>query len=571
MRKSTSAAMGILAMALAGTIATVSCNRSLEKEEAHLIPFVDENAPLPRILITDRAMSASELQTFTFYHDGGAPWFPPDALPPTRAEEVNDDRYAEIIEQSFRPAATNVSTFSLGVDSASYSNVRRFLREGMLPPSGAVRVEEMVNYFSYDYTEPEAPAPFAVDVEVAGCPWDLEQRLVRIGVRTATIDRANAPPSNLVLLVDVSGSMSTIDRLPLVKEGLVQLVDELDDRDTVSIVYYANNVGIALEPTNGSDKGSIRGAIEALEASGGTRGGEAIQLAYRLAHENHVEGGINRVILATDGDFNVGVSDTDELAEMVAGEAKAGVSLTMFGVGRGNLNDELMTRISSQGNGTYHYLDTPEEARRVLVEQVGGTLITVAEDFKSQVTFNPSLVDSWRLVGYDARLLPAESFDDDSVKAGDIGAGLTTTVLYQVVLRGTEPSLPIPPMEEWDSENEAEADVIAAQADWQGELARVEFRYKDPGKEESRLLSFPIRDEGKSLREASDDFVFASAVAGFGMLLRESQYVSLLDFDTIADLARVSSVGHPDERRGEFVDLVTRAVELKARKAPQTP
>ncbi|MCC5877030.1 MAG: von Willebrand factor type A domain-containing protein [Candidatus Sumerlaeia bacterium] len=481
--------------------------------------------------------------------------------------ETPSGRYGKVEEGGYKSAAANVSTFSLGVDTASYSNVRRYLNSGTLPPAGAVRIEEMVNYFSYDYPAPKGNEPFLVSSEVAECPWDLEQRLVRIGVRTRDVDRSAAPPANLVFLVDVSGSMAPANRLPLVQQGFRPFIDQLRDEDRVSIVIYAGETGIVLESTPGDNRTLIRDTMDGLVARGSTRGYEAIQTSYRIARENHIEGGINRIILATDGDFNVGTTSIDELTEMIAHEAESGVSMTILGVGT-NINDALMERVSRQGNATYHYLDTVEEARRVLVEQISGTLITVAEDFKAQVVFNPELVNSWRLVGYDTRQLAAEDFDDDSVKAGDIGAGLSSTILYQVVLRGTEPVSAMESDLNVSGEGtEGESEVILTQLDWGGELARVQFRYKNPGDDLSNLVEFNVRDEGKSLLQADDDFVFAAAVAGFGMLLRGSEYIRLLDYETVAGLAE--STAGTDPYRQELVGLVQRAGELTAARGGQ--
>lgn len=490
-----------------------------------------------------------------------------DSETPSRPSSVAQHsvgRYGVVNEQGFRSAAGLVSTFSLGVDTASYSNIRRFLTAGSLPPHGAIRIEEMVNYFTYDYPEPEEGVPFTVSTAVAECPWNLDHRLVRIGVRTRSVDQSEAPPANLVFLVDVSGSMSPANRLPLVQQAFRPFINELTERDRVSIVVYAGEVGLVLDATPGDDRTLIRETMDGLVARGSTRGGEAIQTAYRVAHENFIEGGINRIILATDGDFNVGTTDIDELTTMITREARNGVSMTILGVGT-NINDQLMERVSRQGNATYHYLDTVDEGRRVLVEQIGGTLVTVAEDFKAQAVFNPELVESWRLVGYDTRQLPADHFDRDDIKAGDIGAGLTSTILYQVILKGTSSTTDEEYMRHEDLEGtDEESRIILAQQDWGGELARVQFRYKNPGEETSNLLEFNVRDEGKALVNADDDFVFAAAVAGFGMLLRNSEFVRLLDYNTVALLAESATGGDP--YREELVKLIRGAESIAGRR-----
>jgi Ca-activated chloride channel family protein len=496
--------------------------------------------------------------------------------------DLSGDQYTRIVENPFIKAegANAVSTFSIDVDTASYANVRQFLL-GMntLPPPDAVRIEELINYFQYDYAGPKdnatdtaaadappgsdeaAAAPFAAHVEVAGCPWRPEHRLVRIGIKGRELERDKRPRSNLVFLVDVSGSMNEPNKLPLVVYGLEQLTRELGENDRVAIVVYASSEGLVLPSTSGSDQQAILTALGQLQAGGSTAGGAGIQLAYQIAEDNFIEGGTNRVILCTDGDFNVGVTSTAELERMCQQKAKdTGVFLSVLGFGRGNLNDAMMEAIADHGNGNYHYVDNRTEARRVLVEEMTGTLITIAKDVKIQVEFNPHQVAGYRLIGYENRMLRREDFNDDTKDAGEIGAGHTVTALYEVVPAGQK--VDVTPVDEL----KYQASTVEPQdpnESVNGELLTLKMRYKQPDGDTSRKLEWAVSDEGKSYRAASADFQFAAAVAGFGLLLRDSQYKGNLTYAAVLELAQ-SGIGQDQHGyRAEFLELARRAKALR--------
>ncbi|HEV3471151.1 MAG TPA: VWA domain-containing protein [Pyrinomonadaceae bacterium] len=473
-------------------------------------------------------------------------------------EKAAGETYDRVAENDFvEVARAPLSTFSVDVDTASYSNTRRFLREGQLPPADAVRVEELINYFSYDYPQPAGGAPFSVTAEAADCPWNLRHKLVRVGLQGRRVAAEDLPPANLVFLVDVSGSMQDENKLPLVKSSLRTLAEQLSGRDRVAIVVYAGSSGLVLPSTPGDSRGEIIAAVERLEAGGSTNGGEGLRLAYRVARENFREGGINRVVLATDGDFNVGVTSDDELVRLVEAERGRGVSLSVLGFGMGNLKDSRMEKLADKGDGNYAYVDTLAEARKVLGEQVGGTLHTIAKDVKVQVEFNPRLVAGYRLVGYENRLLRDEEFNDDRVDAGEIGAGHTVTALYEIVPAGQKVRAGVDALKYQQPAAPSEAGG--------GELLTVKLRYKEPGGGESKLLSVGVADTRASHLNASEDFKFAAAVAEFGMLLRDSRHKGAATYDGALRLAR-ASLG-PDLRghRAEFVQLVETARSLDAR------
>jgi Ca-activated chloride channel family protein len=469
----------------------------------------------------------------------------------------NTESYDHLPENPFLDARRNpLSTFSIDVDTASYSNVRRFLRMGELPPAGAVRIEEMINYFPYDYPRPAGNEPFAVDVEVADAPWNPNHRLVRVGIGGMELSERNRPAGNLVFLLDVSGSMQAPNKLPLLKSAMKMLVDNLGADDRVSIVVYAGAAGLALPSTPAGDRVAILEAIDALEAGGSTAGGAGIRLAYSVARDNRIDGGINRVILCTDGDFNVGVSSESELVRLIEGEAADGIFLTVLGFGMGNYKDSGLEKLADEGNGNYAYIDTRHEARKVLVEQAGGTLVTIAKDVKIQVEFNPALVQAYRLVGYENRVLRAQDFNDDTKDAGEIGAGHTVTALYEIVPPGVEIDLP-------DVDDLKYQDVPAVSGDADGaELLTLKVRYKAPDGDTSRLLSFPVEDDGLSIAAASDDFRFAAAVAGFGMALRRSEHLNGWKLGGVVELAREGLGADSHGYRAEFVELVEEARTL---------
>jgi Ca-activated chloride channel homolog len=467
--------------------------------------------------------------------------------------------YAHVEDNPFRVVKdAPLSTFGVDVDTASYSNVRRFLNEGRLPPPGAVRIEEMVNYFPYDYAPPTDGRPFAVRVDVAGCPWKTDHRLVRVGIKGKVVATAARPAANLVFLLDVSGSMQPAERLPLVLQSMTMLVGKLEARDRVAIVVYAGESGVALPSTSCEDKAKILATLDALHAGGSTNGAAGIQLAYDIAQQNRIEGGVNRVILATDGDFNVGVSDESSLVTLIEEKRKSGVFLSVLGVGTDNLKDAQMEKLADKGNGNYAYLDTVKEGAKVLVEQAEGTLVTIAKDVKLQVEFNPAQVGAWRLVGYENRVLAAEDFKDDKKDAGDIGAGHTVTALYEIVppgvlteTAGVEPlKYQRPP---------------APAADASRELLTVKLRWKAPNADVSEPMEVAVVDEGASYSAASPDFKFAASVAAFGMCLRQSPHKGSANTAAVLELATEGAANDPGGYRREFVDLVKKAIALGAK------
>jgi Ca-activated chloride channel family protein len=489
----------------------------------------------------------------------------PAAAPPatagfSRAHEadrpMNTEAYHRIVDNAFLAVAdAPLSTFSIDVDTASYANVRRFLRDGQLPPKDAVRIEEMINYFRFDYPAPEDDTPFAVTAHVADCPWRRDHKLVLLGLQARRLAEGRTPPRNLVFLLDVSGSMNDPRKLPLLKAGLGLLVDQLTEQDRVSIIVYAGNSGLVLPPTPGDHKGEIRAALAGLEAGGSTAGGAGIELAYRLAQETFIEGGVNRVVLATDGDFNVGVTSEGELSRLIEDKRKTGVSLSVLGFGVGNLKDSTMEMLADKGNGNYAYVDTLEEARKVLVTEAGSTLVTVAKDVKLQVEFNPATVSSYRLIGYENRVLADADFNDDTKDAGDMGAGHSVTALYEIVPAGVKSGAHrVDPLRY----QEARRTSAAAAAD---ELMTVKLRYKDPDGDTSRLLTVAVKD---SAAVDSADVRFAAAVAAFGMLLRDSEYKGTATFADVLELARQGQGRDPGGFRAEFIHMVETAQQLAA-------
>lgn len=468
------------------------------------------------------------------------------------------EAYDNIVDNPFLKVTQNpLSTFSIDVDTASYANARRFLNNGNLPPKDAVRIEEMVNYFSYDYVPPAGEVPFSADVEVAGCPWNPEDRLVRIGLKGWELPEEERPPSNLVFLLDVSGSMSPENKLPLLKRAMKMLVKQLNENDRVAIVVYAGASGLVLPSTTGDNQESLRDALERLESGGSTNGGAGIQLAYDTAAQYFIEGGVNRVILATDGDFNVGVTNRGDLIRLIEEKAKSGVFLTVLGFGMGNIKDSALEQLADKGNGNYAYIDTIREAKKVLVEEMGSTLITIAKDVKIQVEFNPAEVASYRLIGYENRILRDEDFNDDTKDAGEIGAGHTVTALYEIVPAGREIDLPdVDPLK-----YQRPAGTAGPAAS--GELLTLKLRYKEPDGDKSRLLEFPVVDVGKTFKDADADFAFAAAVASFGMLLRDSEHRGNATFSTVLDLAEAGRGEDTHGYRAEFIDLVKKAAALR--------
>jgi Ca-activated chloride channel homolog len=469
-------------------------------------------------------------------------------------EPGNTEAYARIEDNRFLAAAANpLSTFSIDVDAASYSNVRRFLSQGTLPPPDAVRLEELVNYFSYTYPDQTGSRPFAVSADVGPCAWEPEHRLVRIGLQARKMATRDLPPSNLVFLIDVSGSMQSEDKLPLVKQAFRALVQELRPEDRVAIVVYAGAAGLVLPSTSGADKSTILGAIDRLEAGGSTAGGAGLRLAYDVARENHLSEGNNRVILATDGDFNVGESSDAEMIRLVETRREEGTFLTVLGFGTGNLKDTKMEQMADKGNGHYAYIDSFREAHKVFVREFGGTLFTVAKDVKIQVEFNPARVQSYRLLGYENRILAKEDFADDRKDAGEMGAGHAVTALYEIVPTGAS-AVAI-----GDDSLTYQQVTLRPSAGRSPELLTIQLRYKEPTGSKSRLLSVPVVDRGQ---RGSDDFRFASAVAAFALVLRNSEYKGAADYNLVLSLARQARGEDEEGYRQEFISMVERARAL---------
>jgi Ca-activated chloride channel family protein len=468
----------------------------------------------------------------------------------------NTESYAHVEENGFHSVLDSpLSTFSIDVDTASYANVRRMLNAGQLPAPGAVRIEEMLNYFRYDDPYPSGDAPFAATIEVADAPWQPGHRLARIGIRGKEIARSSLAGTNLVFLIDVSGSMSPPNKLPLLKSALRLLVGQLDGGDRVAIVVYAGSSGLVLPPTSGADHAAILEALDRLESGGGTNGGAGLALAYRTAREGFIEGGVNRVVLATDGDFNLGTTNDSELLQLIEKDAKSGIFLTALGFGMGNFKDDRLELLADRGNGNYAYIDDLDEARKVLVEEIGGTLVTIAKDVKIQVEFNPAEVASYRLIGYENRLLAARDFNDDAKDAGEIGSGHTLTALYEIV-----PAAEREAGREVDDLRYQGRPQLSSEAR-SGELFTLKMRYKEPDGDRSRLLAVPVRDSGRTLAEASADFKLAAAIATFGMVLRDSDHRGEATLELARSLAR-DGQGRGDDYRRQLLELIDRAVAL---------
>ena len=480
-----------------------------------------------------------------------------DGLVPAHPDTAS---YTEIQENRFRHVTEHpLSTFSVDVDTASYANVRRFLNEGRLPPIDAVRIEELVNYFKYDYPAPRADTPVSITTEVAPCPWNAKHRLALVGLRATPIKQERTPPRNLTFLLDVSGSMMPENRLPLIKTAMRMLVDTLRGEDRVSIVVYAGSSGIVLHPTRGDRKATINSAIADLRAGGSTNGAAGIELAYNLASENFVKDGINRVILATDGDFNVGVTSRDALMRMIEEKRERGIFLSVLGVGDNNLKDSTMEMLADKGNGNYSYLDSLQEARRVLIAEAGSTLVTVAKDVKLQIEFNPKFVGAYRLVGYENRLLRKEDFNNDRKDAGEMGAGHTVTALYELVPAGEDvPSGAVDPLK-YQQTVDPPVRTIANNS---SELMNIKVRYKAPDGEASKLLEFPVPDAAPRM---TANVGFAGAVAEFGMLLRKSAFKGSASYQHALSLAREHRGDDTDGYRAELIRLIDLASALDVR------
>lgn len=465
-------------------------------------------------------------------------------------ENWNTEEYDSIREIGFQSVRNQpLSTFSVDVDTASYSNLRRMIEDGYSLeeiPSGAVRIEELLNYFSYDYNLPEGDEPFGVTTVLGDCPWNEDAKLLQIGLKTEEIDFSEAPHSNLVFLLDVSGSMYSDDKLPLLQKSFAMLAEELTEKDRVSIVTYAGSDKVVLEGVSGDDKAKIIDALESLEAGGSTNGADGIETAYKLAGEYFIEGGNNRVILATDGDLNVGVSSESELDKLITKKKESGVFLSVLGFGTGNIKDNKMETLADRGNGNYAYIDSLSEAKKVLVEQMGATLVTVAKDVKLQVEFNPAYVKGYRLLGYENRMLQTEDFEDDKKDAGEIGAGHMVTALYEIIPVDSEQEIP-----ETELKYQAELGNVGVE---NGEWLTLKIRYKTPDSDESRLCSYPVTEDAY-MEQPGEDFNFAAAVAEFGLLVRDSEYKKDASFENVRELLKLVDT-ESDEYKDEFVYLV---------------
>jgi Ca-activated chloride channel family protein len=501
------------------------------------------------------------------------------------ANELNTgEAYDLPPENPFEPVGGNpLSTFSIDVDTASYANIRRFLTQNnYLPPPSAVRIEEMINYFRYNYPQPDGDVPFSVTTEVATCPWNTDHRLVRVGLKGKEIAREKRPVSNLVFLLDVSGSMEPANKLPLVREVMKQFVRELAENDRVAIVVYAGAAGMVLDSTTGDQKQLIIDALDRLHAGGSTNGAGGLQQAYEVAMQHFIQGGTNRVILATDGDFNVGITDRGDLIDLIEEKAKSGVFLTTLGFGMGNLKDATLEQLADKGNGNYAYIDSMTEGRKVLVEEMSGTLVTIAKDVKVQIEFNPAEVASYRLIGYENRRLAAEDFNDDKKDAGEIGAGHTVTALYELVpakAAGRESATTDDTARQaGSSTRETQTGIdplryqkqVAPKVDLtdaanSGELFTLKLRYKQPDGDTSKLIEHPVKDSGNAYRDASGDFKFAASVAAFGMTLRHSQHRGTITLDGIKELAQEGRSFDPSGYRSEFMTLIEKAQTLGAK------
>ncbi len=511
----------------------------------HPIQIAEEDAETLQELVISIPRSPKRSEKARYFNGSGAA---PRSMTFDHAQNWNTEEYSTIHENGFKKAVDKpLSTFSIDVDAASYSNIRRFINNGQMPPKDAVRIEEMINYFGYGYDQPKGDNPFSINTEISSAPWNEEHMIVQVGLQGKKLAMENLPPSNIVFLLDVSGSMNSPNKLPLLKSSLKMLANELRSQDKVSIVVYAGAAGLVLEPTRGDNKQKIMEALDKLSAGGSTAGGAGIRLAYETAKKNFVKGGNNRVILATDGDFNIGESSNAAMERLIEEKREEGVFLTVLGFGMGNYKDSKMEILADKGNGNYAYIDTMKEAKKVLVNEFGGTLFTIAKDVKIQVEFNPAHVQAHRLIGYENRLLNDEDFNDDKKDAGELGSGHTVTALYEIIPAGVESEF----IKDIDPLKYQARDDVSVSAS--NELMTVKFRYKEPDGKKSKLITEVISVGQKN---ASENLTWASAVAGFGMLLRDSEYKGDLTFDQVIRMARRSKGGDKFGYRAEFIQMV---------------
>lgn len=595
MRLATRPTPQLLAAAILATLALSACGGRQVSEAPPAGPRAGQPAPqsaeaeadaaLDSIVVTgtrmkraDFAGNAQPVSTLGYASPAAPPPPPPARMIERRqmaspkmaapiiaapAEPTNTETYAERDDNPVRRASEEpVSTFSIDVDTGSYSNVRRMLRNGTRPPADAVRAEEMINYFDHGHPGPASLAtPFRVTTELAAAPWNGKRQLLMVGIKGYDVPKAELPPANLVFLIDTSGSMSSEDKLPLLKRSFAQLVEQLRPQDRVSMVVYAGSAGVVLEPTPGSDQDAILAALDRLQAGGSTNGGQGIELAYAMAKQAFVKDGVNRVILATDGDFNVGITDRKALETLVGDQRKHGIALTTLGFGQGNYNDAMAERLADVGDGNHAYIDTLQEARKVLVQEMQSTLLTIAKDVKIQIEFNPAVVAEYRLIGYENRMLRREDFANDRVDAGDIGAGHEVTALYELTLVGSDAAR-LPALRYADAPATKAATGIA------GELGHLRLRYKRPGEDSSRLIERPV--SSRDLRTTpSPALRFAATVAAYADALRGGKHIDGWTWDDIARNARQSIGDDPWALRREFVELVDAARRITAGEAPQ--
>lgn len=504
------------------------------------------------IVITGRVAPSAKMQTYAVQ--------PSIAPMPSMAYDAdfNTEEYKSLNENIFHDTKKNpLTTFSIDVDRAAYSNVRRMLNLGQFPQRDVVRIEEIINYFDYDYPQPKGEYPVAIHTEFSDSPWNKGLKLLHIGLQAKTIPTDNLPSSNLVFLVDVSGSMNQANKLPLVKEAFKLLVNQLRPNDRVAIVVYAGAAGTVLSSTPGNQTATIKDALDKLSAGGSTAGGEGIKLAYKIAQENFIKGGNNRVILASDGDFNVGVSSEGELQQIVEEKRKSGVYLSILGFGMGNYKDHKMETLSDKGNGNYAYIDNLQEAQKVFVHEFGGTLFTVAKDVKLQLEFNPKFVKGYRLIGYENRIIKNEEFHDDKKDAGEMGSGHTVTALYEIIPAGVE-SAYLSKVDELKYQKTTEP-TSASQSD---ELVTIKLRYKQPDSETSRLFEVLVRDTHTPFTRTSDNFRFAVSVAEWGLLLGKSEFKGTATYAQVIQTAQSALAKDSEGYRSEFVRLVKLAQSL---------
>ena len=471
-------------------------------------------------------------------------------------KNTNTENYQKLAENKFiQPKNQALSTFSIDVDNASYTNARRFIQSGQLPNPDAVRIEEFINYFDYDYPQPKNDVPFSVSTEISVAPWNTKHKLVHIGIQGKDLDYKNLSASNLVFLIDASGSMEDPNKLPLLRSSLKMLLEEMNEKDRISIVAYAGAAGLVLPSTSVKEKTKILNALENVSAGGSTAGGAGITLAYKIAKENFIKNGNNRVILCTDGDFNVGVNSADDLVKLIETKRNDDIFLTVCGFGMGNYKDHQMEELSNAGNGNYFYIDNIQEAKKVFVTQMRATLFTIAKDVKIQIEFNPTKVAAYRLIGYENRMLKKEDFNDDKKDAGELGAGHTVTALYEIIPVGVKSEF-LTSVDDLRYQNESKISTNYTAVASSGELLNLKLRYKKPDETKSKLIVSPLKDENIALSKTSDNFRFSAAVASFGMILRNSEYKSNSSYQQVIELAKAAKGKDTEGYRTEFLKLV---------------